>query len=91
MAELARSATPALILLAVMARIAFNRAALALARAGSLAEDIIHNAEDSGLHIAMVVRAAHVPAFAAKMVLVADLVMSGPAVIFIVDVHRRMG
>lgn len=89
LAELAGSATSAPVFLAMMARIAFNRAAFASAGAGGLAEDIVHDIDDCRLHIAMVEFAAHIAAFATQVILVADLMLFCSAVVFIPDILWR--
>lgn len=91
--ELAALTTSATVSLAVVSCIAFNRAALSRAGAGCLAKDIKHDVEDSGVHVAMVVLAAHVAAFAAQMIFVANLMLSSSASICFPDIplrHRKV-
>ena len=92
-AKFAGLATLATVFLAMVAGIAFNRAAFSRAGTRCLAEDIIHDVEGFWIHVAMVVLAAHIAAFAAKMELVANLMLSSPAVIRFPDVlgrHRKV-
>lgn len=77
--EFARLGALAAILLAQMAQIAFQGPAAARPRARMLPHDIPHHMDNARVHLRMVILAAEIAAFAAELVLVADLVAAGPA------------
>lgn len=79
--ESAALAAPASVLLTVMSGITLDRTALATARALGTTQDIAHDIEHRRVHVAMVKFAAHITTFSSQMILVADLLPLGPALV----------